>query len=184
MPTVHHAAKDIEVVYVGKGLRHSAQDRLENHSTLQRILAEINSNEPDNEMFVLVYSFKYLKNALTFPGSSPEFSGQAAKQRRERAMAYRPSLDEQVSLIEASVISYFHPKEYNSHYLDFPSRNHRILRGVYEADLAAIVVQLDNTNIGELRLYSQSVPPASTHYIVADFRLLEGKTSFLTPKDR
>jgi len=60
MPKVRQEAKDLEIVYVGKGLRRTAQDRLENHATLQRILAKINSNKPDSEVFALVYSFKYL----------------------------------------------------------------------------------------------------------------------------
>jgi hypothetical protein len=180
MVGVRQEAKDLEIVYVGKGVRHSAQDRLENHSTLQRILAEINSNAPEAEVFALVYSFKYLKNALAIKGGSTEISGVAAGRQREKAMSYRPSLDDQVSLIEASVISYFQPAEYNSQYLHFPDRNQRILKGVYEADFAAIVVQLDNTNIGGLRIYSQRVPPRSTHYIVVDFRSLEGKASLLS----
>jgi hypothetical protein len=183
MEGVRQEAKDLEVVYVGKGLRRSAQDRLENHSTLQRILAEINSNAPEAEVFALVYSFKYLKNALVIKGGSPEVAGDAAGRQRERALAYRPSLDDQVSLIEASIISYFQTAEYNTQYLQFPDRSQRILAGVYEADFAAIVVQLDNTNIGELRTCSQRVPPRSTHYIAVDFRALEGKTSFLSLRD-
>jgi hypothetical protein len=41
MPSLRQEAKDLEVIYVGKGVRRSAQNRLENHSTLQRILAEV-----------------------------------------------------------------------------------------------------------------------------------------------
>lgn len=180
MPSVRQEAKDLEVVYVGKGVRRSAQDRLENHATLQRILAEINSNEPDAEVFALIYSFKYMKNALALAGVPPEIVGEAAEQRAKKAYDYRPTLDEQVSLIEAAVISYFRPAEYNSQYLNFPNHSQQILKGVYEGDFAAIVVQLDNTNIGGLRVYSQSVPPDSTHYITVDFRLLEGKDSLFT----
>jgi hypothetical protein len=84
MTSVKQEAKDIEIIYVGKGLRRSAQDRLKNHATLQRILAEINSNEPEAEVFALVYSFKYLKNILAFPGNLPEVSGDAAEQRGKK----------------------------------------------------------------------------------------------------
>lgn len=183
MPGLRQEAKDLEVIYVGKGVRHSAQDRLENHSTLQRILAEINSSAPDAEVFALVYSFKYLKNVLAVKGGPSEITGEAARLQNKKALTYRPSLDDQVSLIEASVISYFQPAGYNSQYLRFPDRGQRILKGVYDADFAAIVVQLDNTNIGELRVYSQGVPPRSTHYIVIDFRSLEGKSSLFSLRD-
>ncbi|MDX6499107.1 MAG: hypothetical protein QOG23_2367 [Blastocatellia bacterium] len=67
MPTVEEPARDLEVRYVGKGLHHSAQDRLEHHATLQKILADINSNEPDSEVFALVYALEFHKNAYS-PG--------------------------------------------------------------------------------------------------------------------
>jgi len=178
MPAVHQKAKDLEVLYIGKGLHESAQDRLENHATLQKILADINSNQPDNEIFVLVYAFDFRKNAIAFvSGFSPEITGDVAKRRREKVMDYRPSLDDQISLIEASCISYFQPTEYNRHYLGFPNTEPKMLSAVCDADFAAITVQLDNTNIGNLRTYSSKVKPESTHYIVVDFRRLEGKMS-------
>lgn len=177
MSGVSRQAKDLDVVYVGKGLHHSAQDRLEHHSTLQKILAKINSNEPDMEVFALVYSFQYLKNLLVFKGIPTEITGDVAKERRDKAIAYKPSLDEQVALIEASIISYFQPSIFNSQFLNFPDRRQKILSEVYNADFAAIVVQLDNTNIGGQRFYSQNVPPESTHYIIVDFRQIEGKHS-------
>lgn len=177
MPSVRHGAKDLDVVYVGKGLRNSAQDRLEHHAKLQRLLADINSNEPDTEVFALVYAFQYLKNLLAFQGIPADITGDVAKEHREKAIAYKPSLDDQVALIEASTIAYFQPTKFNTHYLDFPDRRQEILNDVYDADFAAIVVQLDNTNIGGQRIYSQNVPPNSTHYIVVDFRRIEGKNS-------
>ena len=177
MCSVRQEAKDLEVIYVGKGVRRSAQDRLENHSTLQRILAEINSNEPDTEVFSIVYSFQYLKNALAFKGIPAEIDGGAVQEHNEKALSVQLSLDEQVSLIEACTISYFQTAEYNMQYLDFPKRRHQILRKVYDADFATLVVQIDNTNIGGQRLYSKTVLPDSTHYITVDFRQHEGRQS-------
>lgn len=177
IPTIPQKAKDLEVVYVGKGLRRSAQDRLANHSTLQRILAEVNSNEPDTEVFCLVYSFEYKKNALALTGCSSEILGRAATEHYNAVLNYRPSLDEQVELIEASIISYFRPAEYNKQYLDFPRREHKILSRLYDADVAAIMVQLDNSSIGELRIFSPTAQPGSIHDIIVDFRQLKGRPS-------
>jgi|SRR5690348_10570626 len=177
MPGVHQQAKDLEVLYIGKGVHKNAQDRLRSHSTLQRILAELMTNQPDNELSVLVYAFEYHKRGLRFAaGFSHEITGDVAKRRSKKAMAYRPSLGEQISLIEASCISYFQPP-YNTHYLNFPSREYKLLAPVYKADFAAVAVQLDNTNIGGQQLYSSIIKPDSTHYIVVDFRRLEGKPS-------
>lgn len=177
MDNVDQAAKDLEVVYIGKGLRKSAQDRLEHHATLQRILADINSNDPDKEVFAVVYAFEYLKNAFAFQGIPVEIDGDAARTRRDAALAYKPTLDEQVSLIEASTIAYFQPTVFNTHYLDFPNQRQEILKDVYAADFAAILVQLDNTNIAGQQIYSRRIEPNSTHYIVVDFRKIEGRSS-------
>lgn len=176
MPDVDQEAKDLEIVYIGKGLRLTAQDRLQNHTTLQKILAEVNSNDLDSEVFALVYSFKYLKNVLMPAGNQPDLS-EAARQKRKVTLQYRPTLEEQVSLTEATLISYFQPA-YNTQYLDFPSRNHRILSNVLTTDLAAIVVQIDNVFIGDLRIYSRTIRPDTTHHHVVDLRSLDGSQSF------
>jgi hypothetical protein len=84
-----------------------------------------------------------------------------------------------VSLIEATCISYFQTSKYNTHYLDFPKRHHRMLRPVYDADFALLSVQLDHSMIGGQRLYSQKVAPASEHLAQIDFRSLEGRSSWL-----
>jgi hypothetical protein len=180
IPDLEPRARDLEVVYVGKGLRRSANDRLPNHATLQKILAHLHSNEPDAEVFALVYAFKYQKDALLPSyGVQPEISGDAATQHRMQVLAYKPSVDAQVSLIEASAIAYFQTEQFNKHYLNFPTRNQQILKHVYAADFAAILVELDNTNIGGQRVYSKKIPADSTHAIVVDFRRLEGKLSLI-----
>lgn len=51
-------AKDLEVIYVGKGLRRSARNQLMNHQKLQEILADLASNESDQEVLALVYAFE------------------------------------------------------------------------------------------------------------------------------
>jgi len=184
MPNVKQEAQDLEIVYIGKGLRFSAQDRLQNHTTLQRILAEINSNDLDSEVFALVYSFKYLKNVLMLAGNQPDLS-EAARQKRKATLQYRPTLEEQVSLTEAALISYFQPV-YNTQYLDFPSRKHRLLSNVFKTDVAAIVVQIDNVFIGDLKIYSSTIRPDTTHHYVVDLRSLDGGQSLLSqlPSER
>ena len=182
MPEVPCEAKDLEVIYVGKGLRKSARDRLMNHERLQQILAKLQSDAPDDEVFGLVYAFDFRKPALLLAGAT-EIQGEPVKERRRRATAYKPGLEERVALIEACCIVYFRPSPYNTHYLDFPDRKHKMLDPIYNADFAGIVVQLDNTNIGGQRIYSSNVAAASTHYIIVDFRRLEGKYSALAMLD-
>jgi hypothetical protein len=177
MSEVQQWAKDLEVMYIGKGLRRSANDRLANHSTLQKIQGKIHTKDPDSEIFALVHAFRCQKDSLTLDGVPPEITGDLSRERSQRVLAYKPSLDEQVSLIEAAVIAYFKPAEFNRHYLDFPKPQQRILRDVQDADFAALAVQLDNTNLGGPRLYSKTVGPSIVHEIVVDFRDREGRFS-------
>jgi len=119
--------------------------------------------DPGNEAFVVAHAFDYRKPYLLMRGMPVEITGDQALARHRKAAAYRPSLEEQVSLIEAASISYFQTSKYNNHYLDFPRRHHRVLRPVYDADFAFLSVQVDHEKIGGQRLYSQKIPPASDH---------------------
>lgn len=172
-------ARDLEVVYVGKGLANSAQDRLGSHSTLQRVLAEINSNEPDNEVFILVYMFNSRKFALNRVVEDIEITGEYALKHDKLAFNYKPTLEERIALIEASIIAYFKTEKYNTQCLDFPKKGQKILRKVHQADFAGMIIQLDNTNIAEQKVFSKKIQPESTHYIVVDFRKLEGRSSLI-----
>lgn len=152
-------AKDLEVVYVGKGLRRSAQDRLKNHTTLQRILADALSNDPDSEIFALVYAFNKRVHGL-FENAAASAVGVP------RARQLNLSLDDQVALIEACCVAYFQTSKYNTHYLDFPRQDSPRLGPLRAAGVTSIVVQLDQTNIGAVRIFSHGRAPESTHYIV------------------
>jgi hypothetical protein len=174
LPNVEQIAKDIEIVYVGKGLRKSANDRLENHSKLQKLLAQMDTTDHDSEVVALVYAFEKTKPAMAMYGVPVEISGLAAKEHLLKCAAYKPSLEEQIALIEASLIAYFGTSTYNVHYLDFPDRSYAILKQVYDADFGAIFVQIDNTNIGGQRIYSKKVPPQPVHDVKVNLRGLEG----------
>lgn len=127
--TLPDEVKNLEVLYIGKGLKKSAKDRLENHSTLQKILADVNSNEPDMEVFALVYSFaKPTKDALQGISLNPEIQGRAGRKHYAKILNFKPFLDLQVALIEASLISYFNTKQYNIHYIDFPRVCYELLK--------------------------------------------------------
>jgi hypothetical protein len=152
-------AKDLEVVYVGKGLRQSAQDRLKNHATLQRVLADALSNDPDSEIFALVYAFNKRMHGL-FDNAAASAAGVP------RAQQLNLSLEDQVALIEACCVAYFQTDRYNSHYLNFPRADSPRLAPLRAAGVTSIVVQLDQTNIGTVRIFSRATSRESTHYIV------------------
>jgi hypothetical protein len=179
IPDLEQSAKDIEVVYVGKGLSKSAHDRLLNHSTLQQISLDINSNDPDAEVLALVYRFGYHVSQLGFVGVPVGVTGKVANKHVKACMNFKPRLPMQVSLVESSIISYFHTDRFNTHYVNWDKRAHKAIKAASKADFAAMEVVLDNTNIGGQRLFSQSVAPASVHHIIVDFRKLEGRSPFV-----
>jgi hypothetical protein len=136
----------------------------------ERILGDIGSEDPGNEACVVAHAFDYRKPYLLMRGMPVEITGDQALARHRKAAAYRPSLEEQVSLIEAASISYFQTSKYNNHYLDFPRRHHRVLRPVYDADFAFLSVQCRSREDRGQRLYSQKIPPASYYLAFIDFR--------------
>jgi hypothetical protein len=129
------------------------------------------------EVFALIYSFeKHVHGAMLV--NSETRSDIKESDRIKKMMAYCPSLEEQVGLVEASCISYFRP-QFNTQYLNFPNRKHEVLTPVSNTDFAAIIVQLDNTNLGQQRIFSQAVKTAVKHDILIDLRKLHGAPSLL-----
>jgi hypothetical protein len=156
-------AKQLEVLYIGKGLSKNTQDRLKNHETLQKVLADINSDDPDSEVFALVYRFDYRRSV---GGIVTDKADAAELLRRTHKKPYQPTLYDRVSLIEAATISYFHTAKYNSHYINFPGTDTDAARRAREFGADYIVVQIDTENIGGVPIYSQHVEPQATHYVV------------------
>ena len=157
-------ARQLEVLYIGKGLANNAQDRLKSHATLQTVLAQINSDDPEAEVFALVYNFDYRQ---TVGGVVRTDADKALVANIRRTVPpYRPSFEDRISLIEACAISYFKTDRYNTHYLNFPVTDADAARRARLSKVEFLVVQVDNENIGDLEIYSQAVAPASTHHIV------------------
>jgi hypothetical protein len=161
-------ARDIEVLYVGKGTAESACDRLENHSTLQRILGDVSAADPESEIFVLLYSFEFKKPMQALTGR-PAFDRAKEEAHLKAVAGYRPPLDDKISLVEASCIGYFRPP-YNVQLLKFPDCPLTALDRARAADFACILVDLDNDPIGGVRVFSSTAPAASYHSFRVDLR--------------
>jgi hypothetical protein len=176
LPGLPSEAVDVEALYIGKGMGGSTK-RLQKHSTMQRILADANSAGGEMEIFCLTYSFEFRKNAAALAGQDTPRN--ELDRRLRQIGALKISRADQVSLIEAAMIGYFGTSDYNSHYLKFPDGKHDVLARIAEADVCALLIQVDTTNIGNLRIYSKQAPPASTHYVLYDFRQMRGEVSVL-----
>jgi len=173
-----------EVLYVGKGTADCAVDRLDGHSTLERILAGIVKTEPAKEIAILLYNFEMKKDAVSIPeiGDKAEVRGKPAKEHFSGIFEFKPSIDEQACITEALLIDYFKTTKYNSDFTKGLSRSQKTLSSIYELDFDAVVVELDNENIGFLNIYSTEVKPNYYHHALLDIRKLEGRVSVFDPQ--
>lgn len=173
-----------EVLYVGKGTADCAVDRLDGHSTLERILADVLRDEPNKEVVILIYNFELKKNAITNPmlGEMAEIRGEQAKKHFLKIVEYKPNIDEQTKIAEALLIDYFSTSKYNTHFTKGLSISAGVFKNIREIDIDAVVVELDNENIGFLKIYSQKIPPNYFHHAWFDIRKLEGRISLFDNK--
>ncbi|ELQ09546.1 hypothetical protein A986_23245, partial [Pseudomonas fluorescens BRIP34879] len=114
------AAHIVVALYVGQGLGKvnalTAVDRLLNHTTLQRILAEASTNTPELEISLLLYRFEHGRTVISNGGDlnlDPEACEQEDHAHFERLRSVRLNRDEVVTLAEAALINHFKP-QYNT----------------------------------------------------------------------
>lgn len=168
-----------EVQYIGKGTADCAMDRLNGHTTLEKILADVLRNEPNKEVVILIYNFEIKKSAISNPkiGELAEIRGETARKHFIKVAEYKPDIDEQTKIAEALLINYFSTSKYNTHFSNGLSLKAGIFDNIREVDFDALVVELDNENIGFLNLYSEKIAPNYFHHAWLDIRKLEGRIS-------
>jgi hypothetical protein len=164
---------DLEVLYVGQSFGsdgdRSAVERLQAHSTLQGIYAEALRNCPDQEVWLLLLTFKRLMIA-SFDGISKEYQTTAEEDdaHHARFFAQQPTLQQEVNFTEAGLIRYFQPA-YNVKYRDtFPNPAHSTYEQCYDIDLNSLSVEVQTEDL-MLRLWSHAVEPDWYH--IATFPL-------------
>ena len=178
---VNEDVSNHEVLYIGKGTADCAVDRLNGHSTLEKILADILKTEPSKEMVILIYNFEMKKASLTNPkiGETAEIRGELANEHFTKILQYQPNIDEQTKIAEAILIDYFSTSKYNSHFSNGLSLNSKVFENIVDADFDALVVELNNENIGGLKVFSQTISPNYFHNAMIDIRKLEGRVTVL-----
>lgn len=153
---VPQEAREFTVLYVGqaygkKGERSSVQ-RLRNHGTLQRILADV---APDRQIWLALCRLDDLTLTGVMSGSGrAEVTGEADGEHHLRALRWLHSRGadrrEAVSLAEACLIRYFRPA-YNSQLKhSFPQPQHAVLTALAELDLNSVGMELQLQDLGIL----------------------------------
>lgn len=172
---------ELEVLYVGLSIgdgRRTAFERLQSHSTLQKILATEQYNDPESEVFVVTMEYVDYQIITSMSGSEELDKDAINEDDRFFSIMDNPlSIKQQISLIEAGLIRYFQPK-YNEIYKDsFPSSSHKVLQGCYKLDFSGLIVEI-NTDKLRFKLYSPTIPPAYHHIGKYDLVAHENRWSF------
>lgn len=176
-----HIFRQLKVLYVGQAFGNgtrAAIDRLRNHATLQKILADAHYKSPDSEIMVLTVEYEEYRLITSMDGRAKETINDQRDNDRFISILKNPlKLSQQVSLIEAALIRYFQP-QYNKIYrAKFPSPRLKVLAQCYKYDFSALMVEI-NTNELHFSLFSDVVQPRMHHISNIDLVDHENRASF------
>lgn len=157
---------DLSVQYIGQAYgkdgSRDALDRLASHETLQKILGELNDQQPHRQAWIVVFKFDgYAVTNLISPregiASREESVANAAD-----ALTTELPYDQLTTLAEGSLIRYFRPP-FNERYKDtFPTAEHSSYEHPYKLDINAVGFEFDTINVNT-RLGSNAVAPTWIH---------------------
>lgn len=159
--------RDLEVLYVGQGIgkssKRSALDRLTNHSTFQRILAEAVTYQPGHEILLLLYQFGSRKTFLSTGGdlnAEPQASIEEERAHFQRIGNLELTRNESITLAEAALIKHFQP-EFNTQLkeCDFAARRRiKALERLLKKDVTGLMVEICSANIRSRLRTSSAIP--------------------------
>lgn len=170
------------VLYIGQSdpekSTGSIVSRLQNHSTLQKIMSDCIANSPHLEVFVLCFELDKPSCILSFdPYAATDISSIDDLAHASYLAEYTLSGAQLTSIAEACFIRYFQPK-YNRQLVNsFPSTNLELLRSCYEMDYAAVISEVNSEDVHS-RLRSNSVPARAHHIAHFDLYSPEERMSF------
>ncbi|HIF9182371.1 TPA: hypothetical protein ACX6QL_003476 [Photobacterium damselae] len=154
---------DLEVLYVGQGYGQDgdrlALDRLKDHSTLQRILADTLHEKPDHEVQLLLFRYEHHRKFVSSDGDldiEPTASEKENTSYVEDIMDARLTRKSRILLAEAGLIRYFEPMYNKIYKKTFPSQKHKVLEELLVYDFSGLAIQVNTQNI-KTRLYSSKV---------------------------
>jgi hypothetical protein len=182
MPDIE-AFRQLDVLYVGQAYaegRRSSLDRLKSHATLQKILADVHHNIPDDEILILTFEYLPYRVISSMDGIDKSGIRDARNSGRFKSIHANPlSEHQQICLVEAGLIRYFKPT-YNQIYKEsFPAADQKILTTCYKLDFSALVVEIDTEEL-RMKLFSKAVAPAEHHIAKFDLNDPQLRRSFFT----
>ena len=147
----------LEVLYVGQAFGKAGErisiDRLKRHTTLQRILADCADESGNDEIFLLAFQYGYSKNWMSTAGDrwvEPTATPEEEQSHMEAVGQHTFDRKVRVLLAEAALINYFKPRYNEMHRDSFIPHNNRklkTLKKLFEADMSALIVEINTSNI-------------------------------------
>lgn len=168
--------RNFKVSYIGQTKAENERtpiDRLRSHSTLQKILAEMQNLKPDDEAIIFIFEYCPYSIITVMDGSNSEAIKDQSDSKRFISVLENPLTEhQQTCLTEAGLIRYFQP-EYNEKFKDkFPNAKQKLLDECYQLDFSALIVEMDTEELW-FNLFSQTQPPNFHH--TAKFDLIDPK---------
>lgn len=163
-----HDLLDLEILYIGQsygveGAR-TAPERLQSHSTLQKIYGEAMRLSPDQDIWLLLWNFD-LTLLTSIDGTFTPATDQVDIDNPHVEKVFKNMITEQqqVNFTEAALIKYFQP-QYNTMFKDtFPNPAHSTYSECYDLDINSVGILVDTEHISS-RLWSSQVHPRWCHY--------------------
>lgn len=158
---------DLKILYIGQAFgengKRLAAERLSSHSTLQQIYADFMDNNPNEEIWLILWEFApYLISMLGSIGVDAIHDFDESVEQYQKVNDTPIPLDQQITVIEAALIKYFSPR-YNIEYKStFPASSHSSYQICYQLDFNNIAFELDTKSI-YTRLYSDTIKPNFFH---------------------
>ncbi|MBY8963158.1 hypothetical protein KJK34_10380 [Flavobacterium sp. D11R37] len=164
----YYNESNLEVLYVGQAFSKKGKritvDRLEKHEKAQKIYFDTQNRFPDYEVWFLSLTFEpslmTVFDPKTFYNPS-QFEDDLEHLNKVESTPI--SFDQQITILEAAMISYFGTAEFNKEYLDFPSSKHTSYSELYDLDFNSVGFELTTVSIHS-QLFSKTVPANFTHY--------------------
>ena len=154
---------EFKVLYIGQAFgkegRRTAFDRLESHSTLQKILIDCQAKYADKHIYVMLMEFTPQLLSV-FDGISETYTKteEESDQHMHEVLSNLPELDQVINITEAALINYFKP-EYNINFVEnFPDENHKGYRQYFDLDYNALSVEinLEFDGLNCVQLYTET----------------------------
>lgn len=185
---VRDGLDELEVIYVGQAFgdgSRNALDRLRNHSTLQRILAESAAKRPDDELIIVLVEYAEYQIFSSIDARAKQAIRDERDTDRWLNLFDNPLSEKtQISLAEAGLIRYFRPLYNEIYKKNFPKEDQKILNEAYRLDFSGLVVELNTEDLGT-KLKSTHIGAGLHHIANYDLHDISKRQSFfaLTGED-